>query len=97
MFKFHQHVYCLQCTLLHGQRLLAVTLGSLLHSLQVRELEERLESETLHKEIHSLKQQLELMEEDKKDLELKYQSSEEKARNLKHSGNGLESAAAGSS
>ncbi|XP_004579846.2 shootin-1 isoform X1 [Ochotona princeps] len=55
------------------------------HQQKVRELEERLESETLHKEVHSLKQQLELMEEDKKELELKYQSSEEKARNLKHS------------
>ncbi|KAK2507852.1 hypothetical protein MC885_002458, partial [Smutsia gigantea] len=51
----------------------------------VKELKEQLENETLHKEIHNLKQQLELLEEDKKELELKYQNSEEKARNLKHS------------
>ncbi|XP_037660405.1 shootin-1 isoform X2 [Choloepus didactylus] len=55
------------------------------HQQKVKELEERLENETLHKEIHNLKQQLELLEEDKKELELKYQNSEEKARNLKHS------------
>ncbi|XP_051680162.1 shootin-1 isoform X1 [Oryctolagus cuniculus] len=55
------------------------------HQQKVKDLEERLENEALHKEIHSLKQQLELLEEDKKELELKYQSSEEKARNLKHS------------
>ncbi|XP_049710611.1 shootin-1 isoform X2 [Elephas maximus indicus] len=55
------------------------------HQQKVKELEEKLENETLHKEIHNLKQQLELLEEDKKELELKYQNSEEKARNLKHS------------
>ncbi|XP_023564769.1 shootin-1 isoform X2 [Octodon degus] len=55
------------------------------HQQKVKELEEQLENETLHKEIHNLKQQLELLEEDKKELELKYQNSEEKARNLKHS------------
>uniref|UniRef100_A0A8D1SJA1 Shootin-1 n=1 Tax=Sus scrofa TaxID=9823 RepID=A0A8D1SJA1_PIG len=55
------------------------------HQQKVKELEEQLQNETLHKEIHSLKQQLELLEEDKKELELKYQNSEEKARNLKHS------------
>lgn len=55
-------------------------------NLQVKELEEKLENEALHKEIHNLRQQLELLEEDKKELEQKYQSSEEKARNLKHSG-----------
>jgi len=53
---------------------------------QVKELEERLENEALHKEIHNLRQQLELLEDDKRELEQKYQSSEEKARNLKHSG-----------
>ncbi|KAK7811728.1 hypothetical protein U0070_023209 [Myodes glareolus] len=52
---------------------------------EVKELEEKLENEALHKEIHTLRQQLELLEEDKKELEQKYQSSEEKARNLKHS------------
>ncbi|XP_006831452.1 PREDICTED: shootin-1 isoform X4 [Chrysochloris asiatica] len=55
------------------------------HQQKVQELEQQLESEALHKEIHSLKQQLELLEEDKKELELKYQNSEEKTRNLKHS------------
>ncbi|XP_036915571.1 shootin-1 isoform X2 [Sturnira hondurensis] len=55
------------------------------HQQKVKELEEQLENETLHKEIHNLKQQLELLEEDKKELESKYQNSEEKARNLKHS------------
>ncbi|XP_058154290.1 heat shock 70 kDa protein 12A isoform X3 [Dasypus novemcinctus] len=55
------------------------------HQQKIKELEEQLENETLHKEIHNLKQQLELLEEDKKELELKYQNSEEKARNLKHS------------
>ncbi|XP_055976660.1 shootin-1 isoform X2 [Sorex fumeus] len=55
------------------------------HQQKVKELEEKLENETLNKEIHNLKQQLEILEEDKKELELKYQSSEEKARNLKHS------------
>ncbi|XP_060027198.1 shootin-1 isoform X2 [Erinaceus europaeus] len=55
------------------------------HQQKVKNLEEQLESETLNKEINNLKQQLELLEEDKKDLELKCQTSEEKARNLKHS------------
>lgn len=55
-------------------------------TFQVKELEEKLENEALHKEIHTLRQQLELLEEDKKELEQKYQSSEEKTRNLKHSG-----------
>ncbi|KAK2505257.1 hypothetical protein MC885_015742 [Smutsia gigantea] len=54
------------------------------HQQKVKELKEQLENETLHKEIHNLKQQLELLE-DKKELELKYQNSEEKARNVKHS------------
>ncbi|EHA99844.1 Shootin-1 [Heterocephalus glaber] len=55
------------------------------HQQKVKELEKQLENEALHKEIHNLKQQLELLEENKKELELKYQNSEEKARNLKHS------------
>ncbi|XP_012659089.2 shootin-1 isoform X1 [Otolemur garnettii] len=55
------------------------------HQQKVKELKEQLENETLHKEIHNLKQQLELLEEDKKELEAKYQNSEEKSRNLKHS------------
>ncbi|KAM8783163.1 shootin-1 isoform 1-T1 [Rhynchonycteris naso] len=55
------------------------------HQQKVKELVEQLENETLHKEIHNLRQQLELLEEDKKELESKYQNSEEKAKNLKHS------------
>ncbi|XP_051055626.1 shootin-1 isoform X2 [Phodopus roborovskii] len=55
------------------------------HQRKVKELEEQLENEALHKEIHNLRQQLELLEEDKRELEQKYLSSEEKARNLKHS------------
>ncbi|XP_060097541.1 shootin-1 isoform X2 [Heteronotia binoei] len=55
------------------------------HRQKVKELEEQLENEGLHKEIKSLKQQLELLEEDKKELEGKYQNAEEKVKNLKHS------------
>ncbi|XP_062436073.1 LOW QUALITY PROTEIN: shootin-1 [Rhea pennata] len=55
------------------------------HQQKVKELEEQLENQVLHKEISRLKQQLELLEEDKKELELKCQNSEEKARDLKHS------------
>ncbi|XP_015722913.1 shootin-1 isoform X1 [Coturnix japonica] len=54
------------------------------HQQKVKELEEKLENQALHKEISRLKQQLELLEEDKKELELKCQNSEEKARDLKH-------------
>lgn len=43
-------------------------------------------NEVLNKEIKYFKQQLELLEEDKKELEEKWQSSEEKARRLKESG-----------
>ncbi|NXE17548.1 SHOT1 protein, partial [Ardeotis kori] len=56
------------------------------HQQKIKELEEQLENQALHKEISRLKQQLELLEEDKKELELKCQNSEEKARDLKHSG-----------
>ncbi|XP_074855906.1 shootin-1 [Carettochelys insculpta] len=55
------------------------------HQQKVKELEEKLEHEALHKEIGCLKQQLELLEEDKKELELKCQDSGEKVKNLKHS------------
>uniref|UniRef100_A0A8C8SFF8 Shootin-1 n=1 Tax=Pelusios castaneus TaxID=367368 RepID=A0A8C8SFF8_9SAUR len=55
------------------------------HQKKVKELEEQLENEALHKEISCLKQQLELLEEDKKELELKCQNAEEKVKNLKHS------------
>ncbi|NWZ68454.1 SHOT1 protein, partial [Acrocephalus arundinaceus] len=55
------------------------------HQQKIKELEEQLENQSLHKEINRLKQQLELLEEDKKELELKCQHAEEKARDLKHS------------
>ncbi|XP_063194106.1 shootin-1 isoform X2 [Chroicocephalus ridibundus] len=55
------------------------------HQQKIKELEEQLENQALHKEISRLKQQLELLEEDKKELELKCQNAEEKARDLKHS------------
>uniref|UniRef100_A0A6J0SGZ4 Shootin-1 n=1 Tax=Pogona vitticeps TaxID=103695 RepID=A0A6J0SGZ4_9SAUR len=55
------------------------------HHQKVEELEQQLANEILHKEIKSLKQQLELLEEEKKELEEKCQSAEEQVRNLKHS------------
>ncbi|XP_055447702.1 shootin-1 isoform X2 [Psammomys obesus] len=55
------------------------------HQQKVKELEEQLESEALHKEMHHLRQQLALLEEDKRELEQRCQSAEERARNLKHS------------
>ncbi|XP_032636686.1 shootin-1 [Chelonoidis abingdonii] len=55
------------------------------HHQKVKELEEKLENEALHKEISCLQQQLGLLEEDKKQLELQWQNSEEKVKNLKHS------------
>ncbi|KAH0623714.1 hypothetical protein JD844_006791 [Phrynosoma platyrhinos] len=55
------------------------------HQQKVEELEEQLANEVLHKEIKSLKQQLELLEEDKKELEEKCQSAEQQIKSLKHS------------
>ncbi|KAJ6668994.1 hypothetical protein lerEdw1_007803 [Lerista edwardsae] len=55
------------------------------HRQKVEEWEKQLVNEVLHKEIKSLKQQLELLEEDKKELEEKFQTAEEKVKNLKHS------------
>ncbi|KAG8135579.1 hypothetical protein E2320_008606 [Naja naja] len=60
------------------------------HQQKIKELEEQLCNEVLHKEIKSLKQQLELLEEEKKELEEKYQSAEEQIKNLKHSVDELE-------
>lgn len=60
------------------------------YELQVKDLEEQLENAALHREIRSLKQQLGLLEEDKRELELKYQNSEERARDLKHSGKSVQ-------
>ncbi|XP_069468016.1 shootin-1 [Ambystoma mexicanum] len=55
------------------------------HQQKVKELEEQLQHATLNKELHSLKQQLELMEEEKKELEAKCRSAEDQVKNLKHS------------
>lgn len=55
------------------------------HQQKVEELEKQLANEVLHKEIKSLKQQLQLLEEDKKELEDKCQSAEDKVENLKQS------------
>uniref|UniRef100_A0A8C5REL1 Shootin-1 n=1 Tax=Laticauda laticaudata TaxID=8630 RepID=A0A8C5REL1_LATLA len=60
------------------------------HQQKIKELEEQLCNEVVHKEIKSLKQQLELLEEEKKELEEKYQSAEEQIKNLKHSVDELE-------
>ncbi|KAM6441741.1 shootin-1 [Liasis olivaceus] len=57
---------------------------------KIKELEEQLSNEILHKEIKSLKQQLELLEEEKKELEEKCQRAEEQIKNLKHSVDELE-------
>lgn len=69
-----------------GQKIPFTVMNALVCQLQIKELEEQLENQALHKEISRLKQQLELLEEDKKELELKCQNAEEKARDLKHSG-----------
>ncbi|XP_029466344.1 shootin-1 isoform X3 [Rhinatrema bivittatum] len=55
------------------------------HQLAVKELEAQLDSAALQKEMHSLRQQLELLEEDKKELETKCQTSEANVKDLKHS------------
>ncbi|XP_070608733.1 shootin-1 isoform X1 [Erythrolamprus reginae] len=60
------------------------------HQQKIKELEEQLCNEVLHKEIKSLKQQLELLEEEKKELEEKCQSAEEQIKKLKHSVDELE-------
>ncbi|XP_063290049.1 shootin-1 isoform X3 [Pelobates fuscus] len=55
------------------------------HQRKVKELEEKLEEDKLQKEIESLKKQMDLLEEDRRDLEAKFQSSESTVRDLKHS------------
>uniref|UniRef100_A0A803TCC6 Shootin-1 n=1 Tax=Anolis carolinensis TaxID=28377 RepID=A0A803TCC6_ANOCA len=60
------------------------------HQQKVEELEEQLSNEVLHKEIKSLKQQLELLEEDKKELEEKCQNAEEQIKILKQSADDLQ-------
>lgn len=72
-----------------GQKVPLTVTNAIVCQFQIKELEEQLENQALHKEISRLKQQLELLEEDKKELELKCQHSEEKARDLKHSGKNI--------
>ncbi|KAM5132364.1 shootin-1 [Mantella aurantiaca] len=55
------------------------------HQLKVKELEDQLVEQRLRKEIQSVKKQLEILEEEKKDLEVKLQSSESLVKDLKHS------------
>ncbi|XP_040217434.1 shootin-1 isoform X2 [Rana temporaria] len=55
------------------------------HQQKVKELEDQLAEDRLRKEIQSLKKQLEIMEEEKKDLEVKLFSSESLVKDLKHS------------
>uniref|UniRef100_A0A8C5Q5J5 Shootin-1 n=1 Tax=Leptobrachium leishanense TaxID=445787 RepID=A0A8C5Q5J5_9ANUR len=60
------------------------------HQQKVKELEEKLDQDRLLMEIESLRRQLDLLEEDRKDLESKYLSSESTIRNLKHSVDALQ-------
>ncbi|XP_069835786.1 shootin-1 isoform X3 [Dendropsophus ebraccatus] len=54
------------------------------HQLKVKELEDQLQEAKLRKEVQSLKKQLEILEEEKKDLESRLQSSESMVKDLKH-------------
>ncbi|XP_073412666.1 shootin-1 isoform X2 [Dendrobates tinctorius] len=54
------------------------------HQLKVKELEEQLQEAKLRKEAQSLKKQLEILEEEKKDLECRVQSAETAVKDLKH-------------
>ena len=99
VFKMDWYLFAMKCKV-KGKRiplplyfsLRKETLQRSVCELQVKDLEEQLENTALHKEIRSLKQQLGLLEEDKRELELKYQNSEEKARDLKHSGKSVRGA-----
>ncbi|KAM4032028.1 shootin-1 isoform 3-T3 [Anomaloglossus baeobatrachus] len=55
------------------------------HQLQVKELEEQLQEAKLRKEVQSLKKQLELLEDEKKDLESRAHSAETAVKDLKYS------------
>ncbi|XP_039593186.1 shootin-1 [Polypterus senegalus] len=54
------------------------------HAQKVKEYEEQLRSSDLKKEITFLKRQLDILEENKKQFEVRCQKSEEQARNLSH-------------
>ncbi|XP_077114018.1 shootin-1 isoform X6 [Ranitomeya variabilis] len=54
------------------------------HQLKVKELEEQLQEAKLRKEAQSLKKQLDILEEEKKDLECRVQSAETAVKDLKH-------------
>ncbi|KAM3913639.1 LOW QUALITY PROTEIN: shootin-1 [Leptodactylus fuscus] len=55
------------------------------HQLQVKELQDELQEMKLRKEIQSLKKHLEILEDEKKDLEGRLESAECTAKDLKHS------------
>ncbi|XP_075071681.1 shootin-1 isoform X2 [Mixophyes fleayi] len=55
------------------------------HQLKMKEVEEQLEEDKLLKEVQSLKKRLDILEEEKKDLETKLQSSESTVKDLKYS------------
>ncbi|XP_073540712.1 shootin-1 isoform X3 [Phyllobates terribilis] len=54
------------------------------HQLKVKELEEQLQEAKLRREVQSLKKQLEILEEEKKELECRVQSAETAVKDLKH-------------
>ncbi|XP_067858247.1 shootin-1 [Heptranchias perlo] len=56
----------------------------ILHEKKLKEMEEELTNSTLKKEVASLMKQLDFFEEDKKELELKCQNSEQQVKDLKH-------------
>ncbi|XP_063808131.1 shootin-1-like, partial [Pseudophryne corroboree] len=57
----------------------------ILHQLKRKEMDDQLDEAKLIKEVQSLKKQLEIFEEEKKDLETKLQNSESIVRDLRHS------------
>ncbi|XP_075703875.1 shootin-1 [Rhinoderma darwinii] len=54
------------------------------HELKVKDLEDQLQEAKLRKEVQSLKKQLEIFEDEKKDLETQLQMSESTVKDLKH-------------
>ncbi|XP_075703873.1 shootin-1-like [Rhinoderma darwinii] len=56
------------------------------HELKVKDLEDQLQEAKLRKEVQSLKKQLEIFEDEKKDLETQLQMSESTVKDLKHCG-----------
>ncbi|XP_043921937.1 shootin-1-like [Protopterus annectens] len=56
------------------------------HQQKVNTLEEQLESKAVQKEVTALNRQIELLEEQKKELEIKHLSAEEQVKDLKYMG-----------